>query len=57
MLYLLKGRTRCKGNLCPQEDMYESYLKCLQIRRTTLEAVRALAVSKTVEEPSQKRVA
>ncbi len=66
-MYILKGCLKCKGDLCPQEDMYGAYLKCLQCGRITENAlpdtsgiktsgVKSVA-AKSVKEPAHNQAA
>ena len=56
-MYLLEGGNKCKGDLVPQEDMYGSYLKCLQCGRITEEAGRGIVDYNNVEQRKQKQAA
>ena len=56
-MYLLKGCSRCKGDLCPQEDMYGAYLRCLQCGRITEQATLVSGVSANRTRTSRKQAA
>ena len=56
-MYLLKACNKCKGDLVPQEDMYGSYLKCLQCGRITEDAARGIVDYNNAEQPKQKQAA
>ena len=56
-MFILKGCGKCKGDLIPQEDMYGSYLKCLQCGRITEEAARYTVITNNPERPAHKQAA
>ena len=56
-MFILNGCGKCKGDLVPQEDMYGSYLKCLQCGRITEEAGRGIVDYNNAEQRKQKQAA